>query len=164
MLSTTEETLRQEFSRFKPGSVERVKKLTDYAFVHYRCRDDAITALSLMNGALIDGATVEVTLAKPATIKDGSIAGRRYNSRGYLGNNAGGAAGGGNGTFVLHRSDGGMMGGAVDAYSPLRTMSLPPRLGSPFYAGAGGEERVSCLAVNCDSSAFISKNAEDSSI
>ncbi|KAI3376593.1 hypothetical protein L3Q82_016475, partial [Scortum barcoo] len=52
MLSTTEETLRQEFSRFKPGSVERVKKLTDYAFVHYRCRDDAITALSLMNGAL----------------------------------------------------------------------------------------------------------------
>ncbi len=148
MLSTTEETLRQEFSRFKPGSVERVKKLTDYAFVHYRCRDDAITALSLMNGALIDGAAVEVTLAKPAAIKDGSIAGRRYNSRGYLGNNAGvAAAGGGNGTFVLHRSDGAMMGGAVDGCSPLRTMSLPPRLGSPFYAGAGGEEGVSCLSV-----------------
>uniref|UniRef100_A0A3Q3WQH4 Probable RNA-binding protein 46 n=1 Tax=Mola mola TaxID=94237 RepID=A0A3Q3WQH4_MOLML len=72
MLGTTNETLRQEFSRFKPGSVERVKKLTDYAFIHYRYRDDAITALSLMNGAIIDGATVEVMLAKPAVIKDGS--------------------------------------------------------------------------------------------
>uniref|UniRef100_A0A8C2ZXT2 Probable RNA-binding protein 46 n=1 Tax=Cyclopterus lumpus TaxID=8103 RepID=A0A8C2ZXT2_CYCLU len=94
MLSTGEETLRQEFSRFKPGCVERVKKLTDYAFVHYRCRDDAVAALSLMKGAQIDGATVEVTLAKPAGIKDGSMAGgRRYNNnnnnnnRGYLGSN-----------------------------------------------------------------------------
>ncbi|XP_054457907.1 probable RNA-binding protein 46 [Anoplopoma fimbria] len=135
MLSTDEETLRQEFSRFKPGSVERVKKLTDYAFVHYRCRDDAVTALSLMNGAQIDGATVEVTLAKPAGIKEGSLVGggRRYNNnRGYLGNNAGS---GGGGTFVLHRSDGGMMGGAG------RTVSLPPRLGSPFYTGAEDQDR-----------------------
>ncbi|XP_044039923.1 probable RNA-binding protein 46 isoform X2 [Siniperca chuatsi] len=136
MLSTTEETLRQEFSRFKPGSVERVKKLTDYAFIHYRCRDDAVTALSLMNGALIDGASVEVTLAKPAGVRDGSIVGRRCNSRGYLGNSA---AGGGNGTFVLHRGDGAMMGGAMDGCSPLRTLSLPPHLGSPFYTGAGEE-------------------------
>uniref|UniRef100_A0A3B4B7R6 Probable RNA-binding protein 46 n=1 Tax=Periophthalmus magnuspinnatus TaxID=409849 RepID=A0A3B4B7R6_9GOBI len=45
MLSTSEETLQHEFSRFKPGSVERVKKLTDYAFVHYHHRDDALTAL-----------------------------------------------------------------------------------------------------------------------
>lgn len=148
MMCTTEETLRLEFSRFKPGSVERVKKLTDYAFIHYRCRDDAVTALNLMNGAQIDGVTVEVTLAKPAGIKDGSVAGRRYNNRGYLAN----AAGGGNGTFALHRNDGGMMAGPVDAFSPLRTVSLPPRLGSPFYPGApGGEEDVllvkSCLKL-----------------
>uniref|UniRef100_A0A674AP40 Probable RNA-binding protein 46 n=1 Tax=Salmo trutta TaxID=8032 RepID=A0A674AP40_SALTR len=65
MMTTTEDTLRQEFSRFKPGTVERVKKLTDYAFVHYHSREDAVTALHLMNGALIDGATIEVTLAKP---------------------------------------------------------------------------------------------------
>ncbi|XP_032374879.1 putative RNA-binding protein 46 [Etheostoma spectabile] len=148
MLSTSEETLRQEFSRFKPGSVERVKKLTDYAFVHYRCRDDAVTALSLMNGAQIDGATLEVTLAKPAGVKEGGVAGRRYNSRGYLGNNnnnngGGGEGGGGgngggaggNGTFLLHRSDGGMVGGAGDAYPPMRTLP-PPRLSSPFYPGA----------------------------
>ncbi|KAM9335166.1 putative RNA-binding protein 46 [Symphorus nematophorus] len=131
MLGTTEETLRQEFSRFRPGCVERVKKLTDYAFIHYRCRADAVTALSLMNGAHIDGVSVEVTLARPAGMKDGSLAGRRYNSRGYLGNNPGGAggaagaAGGGRGG-ILHRSNGGMMGGAAP----------PTHLGSPFYTPA----------------------------
>uniref|UniRef100_G3N5B8 Probable RNA-binding protein 46 n=1 Tax=Gasterosteus aculeatus aculeatus TaxID=481459 RepID=G3N5B8_GASAC len=120
MLSTGEETLRQEFSRFKPGCVERVKKLTDYAFVHYRSRADAVTALSLMNGAQIDGATVEVTLAKPAGVKEGGTAGgRRYNTnRGHQGGSAGGG-GGRNGMLVLHRSDAGMMGGAG------RTLPLP---------------------------------------
>lgn len=148
MLSTTEETLRQEFSRFKPGSVERVKKLTDYAFIHYRCREDAITALGLMNGAQIDGASMEVMLAKPAGIKDGSVAARRYSSRGYLGNgNA--AAGGGGETFVLHSSNGGMMGGAVDRGPPLRTVSLPTRLGNPVYTGAAGEEELHSVCV-CD--------------
>ncbi|XP_068443921.1 probable RNA-binding protein 46 isoform X2 [Clinocottus analis] len=144
MLSTGEETLRQEFSRFKPGCVERVKKLTDYAFVHYRCRDDAVAALGLMNGAQIDGAAVEVTLAKPAGVKDGGASGgRRYNnnnnnnnnnnSRGYLGSNAGaaGAAGGDGGAFFLHRSDGGAG----------RTAAMPPRLESPFYTGAEDQDR-----------------------
>ncbi|XP_073331276.1 probable RNA-binding protein 46 [Pagrus major] len=143
MLSTTEETLLQEFSCFKPGCVERVKKLTDYAFIHYRSREDAITALGLMNGAQIDGASVEVTLAKPVGVKDWSVTGRRYNSRGYLGNNAAGAGGdGGNGTFFLHRSNGGMMGGGGDRYSTLR--ALHTRLGSPFY-DAAGEDPERCV-------------------
>ncbi|XP_010778785.1 probable RNA-binding protein 46, partial [Notothenia coriiceps] len=131
MLSTCEETLRQEFSHFRPGSVERVKKLTDYAFVHYRCRDDAISALSLMNGAQIDGATVEVTLAKPAGLKEGRSQtappgpGRSYSSsRGYLGSQNGGG-----GAYVLHRE-----GGGRDLCSPLRNMPLPPRLGSPYFS------------------------------
>nr|XP_046236077.1 probable RNA-binding protein 46 [Scatophagus argus]XP_046236078.1 probable RNA-binding protein 46 [Scatophagus argus] len=133
MLSTTEETLRQEFSCFKPGSVERVKKLTDYAFIHYRCRDDAIAALSVMNGAQIDGVSVEVTLAKPPGIRDGSAAGRAYSSRGYPGNSAGGG-GAGNGPLVLHRNNGGMMGGAVDTSSPLRS-----HVGSPVYSRTGDD-------------------------
>lgn len=69
-LSATDETLLCEFSRFKPGCVQRVKKLTDYAFIHYFRREDAMEALSLMHGAVIDGATVEVMLAKPASVKD----------------------------------------------------------------------------------------------
>ena len=143
MLDTTEETLRQEFSRFKPGSVERVKKLTDSAFVHYRCRSDAIAALSLMNGARVDGATVEVTLAKPAGVKDGGVVGRRYNSRGYLGNMAAGGGGGTDGMF-LHQRNGGMMEAGVDGRSLLRASPLPTRLGSPYFTagGGGGEAEV----------------------
>ncbi|MEQ2206226.1 hypothetical protein XENOCAPTIV_026099, partial [Xenoophorus captivus] len=121
MMDTTEETLHREFSRFKPGSVERVKKLTDYAFIHYRSRHDAIAAMSLMNGAQIDGAIVEVTLAKPAGIKDGSAAGRRYNPRGYLGNTA--------------------TGGASDGRSLLRATPLQTRLGNPHY-DRGGEDAI----------------------
>ncbi|XP_035462792.1 probable RNA-binding protein 46 isoform X2 [Scophthalmus maximus] len=93
MLSTSEETLRHEFSRNKPGSVERVKKLTDYAFVHYRCRDDALAALRAMNGAQIDGATVEVTLAKPVRMRDGGATSRGYNGRTDLDNDTTGGGG-----------------------------------------------------------------------
>ncbi|OWK15228.1 RBM46, partial [Cervus elaphus hippelaphus] len=65
MISTTEETIKSEFNKFKPGTVERVKKLRDYAFVHFFNREDAVAAMSVMNGKCIDGASIEVTLAKP---------------------------------------------------------------------------------------------------
>ncbi|NXL86684.1 RBM46 protein, partial [Alectura lathami] len=65
MISTTEETIKAEFNKFKPGAVERVKKLRDYAFVHFYNREDAVAAMSVMNGKCIDGASIEVTLAKP---------------------------------------------------------------------------------------------------
>ncbi|XP_009487451.2 putative RNA-binding protein 46 [Pelecanus crispus] len=65
MISTTEDTIKAEFNKFKPGVVERVKKLRDYAFVHFFHREDAVAAMSLMNGRCIDGASIEVTLAKP---------------------------------------------------------------------------------------------------
>ncbi|XP_073525045.1 probable RNA-binding protein 46 [Phyllobates terribilis] len=65
MISTTEETIKAEFNQFKAGAVDRVKKLRDYAFVHFFQREDAVTAMSVMNGRCIDGAHIEVTLAKP---------------------------------------------------------------------------------------------------
>ncbi|NXQ87752.1 RBM46 protein, partial [Nyctibius grandis] len=65
MISTTEDTIKAEFNKFKPGVVERVKKLRDYAFVHFFHRQDAVAAMSVMNGKCIDGASIEVTLAKP---------------------------------------------------------------------------------------------------
>ncbi|KAG9273828.1 probable RNA-binding protein 46 [Astyanax mexicanus] len=77
MLHTTEETLCSEFSRLKPGSVERVKKLSDYAFIHFHSREDALAAKQFMNGKLIDGSQIEVTLAKPSS-KDRN---RRFNTR-----------------------------------------------------------------------------------
>jgi len=65
MMNTTEEQIREVFERFKVNSVERVKKLKDYAFVHFKERDDALHAMNLMNNREIDGSIVEVTLAKP---------------------------------------------------------------------------------------------------
>ncbi|XP_071266119.1 APOBEC1 complementation factor isoform X1 [Salvelinus alpinus] len=65
MLATTEETIEKEFNSIKPGAVERVKKIRDYAFVHFTQREDAISAMDAVNGKLVDGSPVEVTLAKP---------------------------------------------------------------------------------------------------
>ncbi|XP_030017784.1 putative RNA-binding protein 46 [Sphaeramia orbicularis] len=131
MPNTTEDTLRREFSRFKPGSVEFVKKLTDFAFIHYRSFDDALTAFSLMNGAQIDGATVSMTLTKPRGIK-GGVSGRKQQNRGYQGNN--GTAGGG-GVLAFHRNNGRMMAAARDECPPIRTYSSC--LESPFYTTGG---------------------------
>ncbi|XP_053731897.1 APOBEC1 complementation factor isoform X2 [Synchiropus splendidus] len=64
MLQTTEETIEKEFS-IRPGSVERVKKIRDYAFVHFSQREDALNAMKALNGKIIDGSPIEVTLAKP---------------------------------------------------------------------------------------------------
>ncbi|RVE60862.1 hypothetical protein OJAV_G00185050 [Oryzias javanicus] len=131
MPDTSEETLRQEFSRFKPGSVERVKKLTDYAFVHFRSRTEALATLGAMNGAQIDGATVEVSLAKPTGTKE-PVGGRR-SGRGSLG----GAGGGGGEEMFSFRRNGEMM----DRRSSFKSLPLHSRMGNPFYGpGGGGEE------------------------
>lgn len=40
----TEEALKEEFERY--GTVERVKKIKDYAFVHFEDRDCAVKVCS----------------------------------------------------------------------------------------------------------------------
>ncbi|XP_012734544.1 APOBEC1 complementation factor isoform X1 [Fundulus heteroclitus] len=65
MLQTTEETIEKEFNSLKPGAVERVKKIRDYAFVHFSQREDAVNAMNALNGKVVDGSPIEVTLAKP---------------------------------------------------------------------------------------------------
>uniref|UniRef100_A0A8C9XB79 APOBEC1 complementation factor n=1 Tax=Sander lucioperca TaxID=283035 RepID=A0A8C9XB79_SANLU len=65
MLQTTEETIEKEFNSLRPGAVERVKKIRDYAFVHFTQREDAINAMNALNGKVVDGSPIEVTLAKP---------------------------------------------------------------------------------------------------
>ncbi|XP_023190221.1 RNA-binding protein 47 isoform X6 [Xiphophorus maculatus] len=65
MMETSEETIRNIFSQWNPGCVERVKKIRDYAFVHFISRDDAVLAMDHLNGTEIEGSCIEVTLAKP---------------------------------------------------------------------------------------------------
>ncbi|XP_049614621.1 APOBEC1 complementation factor isoform X3 [Syngnathus scovelli] len=65
MLHTSEENIHKEFNAIKAGAVERVKKIRDYAFVHFTHRDDAVNAMKALNGKVLDGSAMEVTLAKP---------------------------------------------------------------------------------------------------
>ncbi|CAL8372842.1 unnamed protein product [Boreogadus saida] len=59
----TEELLEKTFSQF--GKLERVKKLKDYAFVHFEERDSAVKAMEEMNGKELGGEEIEIVLAKP---------------------------------------------------------------------------------------------------
>ncbi|KAL4641795.1 putative RNA-binding protein 46 [Arapaima gigas] len=113
-ISTNEEAIKNEFNKFKPGAVERVKKLTDYAFVHFYNREDAILALHIMNGKVIDGSTIEVTLAKPMS-KDSS---RRCSSR---------VQGGpcGDGFFTQNKDKSGKI-------TPAVPLSIPGKLSMPY--------------------------------
>lgn len=61
--SITEDQLKEKFSVY--GTVERVKKLKDYAFIHFVERDDAVKAMEGMNSVELDGLAIEVSLAKP---------------------------------------------------------------------------------------------------
>ncbi|KAF3703222.1 Heterogeneous nuclear ribonucleoprotein Q [Channa argus] len=59
----TEEILEKCFSEF--GKLERVKKLKDYAFIHFEERDGAVKALEEMNGKELEGEPIEIVFAKP---------------------------------------------------------------------------------------------------
>ena len=59
----SEEKLKESFEVH--GAIQRVKKIKDYAFVHFEERDDAVRAMDALNGRTLSGATLEVSLAKP---------------------------------------------------------------------------------------------------
>ena len=59
----TEERLKESFEIH--GPIQRVKKIKDYAFVHFEERDDAVAAMDALQGRSIHGATLEISLAKP---------------------------------------------------------------------------------------------------
>uniref|UniRef100_A0A674PHX2 Heterogeneous nuclear ribonucleoprotein R n=1 Tax=Takifugu rubripes TaxID=31033 RepID=A0A674PHX2_TAKRU len=61
--AVTEELLEKTFAQF--GKLERVKKLKDYAFVHFEERDAAVRAMDEMNGKEVGGEEIEIVLAKP---------------------------------------------------------------------------------------------------
>ncbi|OQV15747.1 APOBEC1 complementation factor [Hypsibius exemplaris] len=70
-METTEETLLEIFSTVLENgrAIEKVKKLKDFAFVHFENRSDAQRALDTLNGHVVDGSQIEVMWAKPASAK-----------------------------------------------------------------------------------------------
>ncbi|XP_060794886.1 APOBEC1 complementation factor isoform X2 [Neoarius graeffei] len=130
MLATTEETIEQEFNTIKPGAVERVKKIRDYAFVHFAQREDAIAAMNALNGKVIDGSPIEVTLAKPVD-KDSYV---RY-TRGTGGR--GGALLQGDYTYTLGQiyDPSAAYLGAPVFYAPQAYTALPSHFRFPTAKG-----------------------------
>ncbi|KAJ9576866.1 hypothetical protein L9F63_006565, partial [Diploptera punctata] len=63
----SEEKLKESFEAF--GKVERVKKIKDYAFIHFEDRDNAMAAMRELNGKEMGGSAIEVSLAKPPSDK-----------------------------------------------------------------------------------------------
>ncbi|XP_017757231.1 PREDICTED: heterogeneous nuclear ribonucleoprotein Q isoform X4 [Eufriesea mexicana] len=63
----SEEKLKENFEQY--GNIERVKKIKDYAFVHFEERDNAVKAMNELNGKEIGGSHIEVSLAKPPSDK-----------------------------------------------------------------------------------------------
>ncbi|KAL5284462.1 HNRNPR family protein [Megaselia abdita] len=63
----SEEKIKEQFEQY--GKVERVKKIKDYAFVHFENRDNACTAMKNLNGKEIGCCNMEVSLAKPPSDK-----------------------------------------------------------------------------------------------
>jgi len=65
LLTTTEETLEQLFNAKSDNGVERVKKMKDYAFIHFCTREQAEAAKDALDNTSIDGNEVEISWAKP---------------------------------------------------------------------------------------------------
>ena len=66
-VAVTEEKIQEVFEEF--GKVERVKKIKDYAFVHFDDRDKAVDAMRGLNHKDLMGANLEISLAKPPSDK-----------------------------------------------------------------------------------------------
>ncbi|KAJ8920437.1 hypothetical protein NQ315_005305 [Exocentrus adspersus] len=63
----TEEKLKEVFELY--GKVERVKKIKDYAFIHFEDRDNAVKAMEELDSKEMGGSNIEVSLAKPPSDK-----------------------------------------------------------------------------------------------
>ncbi|UXI22993.1 hypothetical protein NH340_JMT08936 [Sarcoptes scabiei] len=61
--SVTEQQLTELFE--KHGQIERVKKIKDYAFVHFEDRNEALQAMERLNNTEFGGSQIEISLAKP---------------------------------------------------------------------------------------------------
>ncbi|CAF2803776.1 unnamed protein product [Rotaria sp. Silwood2] len=62
------------------GNIERVRKVRDYAFVHFDKREDALNAMRALNGKSLGRNTMEISLAKPLSDKRKQAQSKRGNS------------------------------------------------------------------------------------
>ncbi|XP_055955199.1 heterogeneous nuclear ribonucleoprotein R isoform X3 [Patella vulgata] len=119
----TEEALKEKFEAF--GKVERVKKIKDYAFVHFEERDFAVKAMEELKGTKIGNLEVEISLAKPQNDNKKKEIRKRDFDRRYPGRGYGGYDDYWGPPTRMPPGRGGMRGGR---------MPMPPRAyADPYY-------------------------------
>ncbi|PZC75804.1 hypothetical protein B5X24_HaOG205624 [Helicoverpa armigera] len=64
-IRTTPDTIQSVFESAIKNQVERVKKIYDYAFIHFFKREHAELAMKKLQNAEIDGSNIEIRWAKP---------------------------------------------------------------------------------------------------
>ena len=77
-VSATEDSLKETFSQF--GTVESVKIITDkvtcqskgFGFLELATIQEAVSAITKMNGSVMDGRELKVSEAKPLVPREGS--------------------------------------------------------------------------------------------
>uniref|UniRef100_H2ZBZ6 RRM domain-containing protein n=1 Tax=Ciona savignyi TaxID=51511 RepID=H2ZBZ6_CIOSA len=106
-MKATEEIVMATFSAY--GEVERVKKIKDYAFVHFKERENALKALSELNGLNLEGEPIEISLAKPVDKKKKE----RQMERKMMTHAFGMAGFGGRGGYNMRGRGRGMYGGQI---------------------------------------------------
>lgn len=65
LIRTTPDTIKTIFEAAINNKIERIKKIYDYAFLHFYDRAHAELAMKTMQSAEIDGSTIEIRWAKP---------------------------------------------------------------------------------------------------
>merc|ERR1719312_381031 len=110
----TEDVIMNTFKTY--GEIDRVKKIKDYAFVHYKEREHAVKAMEELNGINIEGECVDISLAKPVDKKRQEKQRERkmygYDNFGYGGRGGRGRNGGMGGGYGMRGGGMGMgMGG-----------------------------------------------------
>ncbi|KAK6169684.1 hypothetical protein SNE40_020680 [Patella caerulea] len=119
----TEEALKEKFEAY--GKVERVKKIKDYAFVHFEERDFAVKAMEELKGTKIGNLEVEISLAKPQNDNKKKEIRKRDFDRRYPGRGYGGYDDYWGPPTRMPPGRGGMRGGR---------MPMPPRgYADPYY-------------------------------
>jgi len=124
---STEDSLKELF--VKHGEVDRVKKIKDYAFIHFKEREDAMKALEALNGTTLDDEVMEITLAKPIDRKK-----RERQMERKITNSFNGLGLGPRGPMGYRNGNGRMMGGYPNMHP---NMGMYGPMGDFPYMGYG---------------------------
>ncbi|GMR53480.1 hypothetical protein PMAYCL1PPCAC_23675 [Pristionchus mayeri] len=126
----TEEMIKERFEKY--GKVERVKKVKEYAFVHFEEREDCIKAIEAENGAEVDGVSIECSLAKPQVDKK-----KRGPMRGGRGGNDRFGGGYGRGRGAQSGSGGANAWNRSGGYADFAAGYGTPQGGYDYGSGGG---------------------------